>query len=28
MDRAGVAKRHGRIFGLGFGNFDLIVRHE
>lgn len=28
VDRAGVAKWHGSIFGLGFGNFDLIMRHE
>ena len=28
VDRAGVVKRHGRIFGLGFGKFDLIVRYE
>ncbi len=28
VNRAGVAERHGRIFDLGFGIFDSIVRHD
>jgi hypothetical protein len=28
VNGAVVTKRHGQIFGLGFGNFDLMVRYE